>query len=155
MTRSALLLIVAAVISVSLSAQSPQPAAPVEKPGTPAPPPAFTYDPSGRRDPFVSLVGRGSVQDPTAARPAGVPGMLINEINLKGIMKERDGFVALVQGPDKKTYSIRSGQRLFDGSVKTITQDTIVFSQDVNDPLSLVKQKEVRKTLRSGEENRG
>jgi hypothetical protein len=39
--------------------------------------------------------------------------------------------------------------------VKSITQDTIVFSQDVNDPLSLVKQKEVRKTLRSGEENRG
>ena len=81
--------------------------------------------------------------------------MLINEISLRGIMKERDGFVALVQGPDKKTYAIRSGQRLFDGSVKTITQDAVVFAQDVNDPLSLVNQKEVRKTLRSAEENRG
>jgi Tfp pilus assembly protein PilP len=154
MTRAALALIVSAAISVSLAAQSPQSAAPVEKSDAP-PAPAFTYDPSGRRDPFVSLVGRGSVQDPTGARPAGVPGMLINEISVKGIMKERNGFVALVQGPDRKTYAIRSGQRLFDGSVKTITQDTVVFSQDVNDPLSLVKQKEVRKTLRSGEENRG
>jgi len=155
MTRIAAALIAAAVLSAGLSAQAPQPAPPVEKPASPAGAAAFTYDPAGRRDPFVSLVGRGSVQDPTALRPAGPPGMLINEISLRGIMKERDGFVALVQGPDKKTYAIRSGQRLFDGSVKTITQDAVVFAQDVNDPLSLVKQKEVRKTLRSGEENRG
>jgi hypothetical protein len=60
-----------------------------------------------------------------------------------------------VQGPDKKTYAVRQGQRLLDGTVKSITQDAVVFSQDVNDPLSTVKQKEVRKTLRSGEENRG
>ena len=133
---------------------APAPAAPVEKGASPAPP-AFTYDPAGRRDPFVSLVGRGAAQDPSATRPAGVPGMLINEISLKGIMKERNGFVALLQGPDKKTYAVRQGQRLFDGSVKSISQDTVVFSQDVNDPLSLVKQKEVRKTLRAGEENRG
>jgi hypothetical protein len=32
--------------------------------------------------------------------------------------------------------------------VKTITQDAVVFSQDVSDPLSLVKQREVRKTIR-------
>ena len=36
-----------------------------------------------------------------------------------------------------------------DGTVKSIVQDAVVFSQDVNDPLSLVKQKEIRKTLRS------
>jgi len=155
--RTPLFVVSALVVAgFALSAQQPpaQPA-PVETPATASAPPAFTYDPAGRRDPFVSLVGRGAVQDPSAVRPAGIPGMLINEISLRGIMKERNGFIALVQGPDKKTYSIRQGQRLFDGSVKSISQDTIVFSQDVNDPLSLVKQKEVRKTLRSGEENRG
>ena len=140
------------------SSSAPLPAAraeaPVEK-ATEPPAGAFTYDPAGRRDPFVSLVGRGSSQQPTGARPAGLPGMLINDVSLKGIMKERAGFIALVQGPDKKTYAVRAGQRLFDGSVKSITQDAVVFSQDVNDPLSVVKQKEVRKTLRSGEENRG
>jgi hypothetical protein len=35
-----------------------------------------------------------------------------------------------------------------DGSIKAITNDSVVFSQDVNDPLSMVKQKEVRKTVR-------
>ena len=160
MTRAAFALIagLTAALSIEVVAQQPQaqPAAQpaVEKPAAPVPP-AFTYEPAGRRDPFVSLVGRGSVPDQNGSRPTGVPGMLINEISLKGIMKERSGFIALVQGPDKKTYAIRPGQRLFDGSVKAITQETVVFSQDVNDPLSLVKQKEVRKTLRTGEENRG
>ena len=61
----------------------------------------------------------------------------------------------MIQGPDTKTFIVRSGEKLMDGTVKAITADSVVFSQDVNDPLSLVKQKEVRKSLRSGEENRG
>jgi Tfp pilus assembly protein PilP len=157
---SFLLAAAAAFASFPALAQLPSPA-PVEKPAQttqkpePPPPPAFTYETAGRRDPFVSLIGRGTVVDPSGVRPPGLAGMLINEVSLKGIMKERTGFVAFVQGPDKKTYTIRQGQRLLDGSVKSISQDTIVFSQDVNDPLSLVKEKEVRKKLRSGEENRG
>ncbi len=135
------------------SPTTPPATPPVEAPAQPVP--AFSYDPTGRRDPFVSLVGRGSVVDTTGDRPSGVPGLLISEVSLKGIMKERSGFIALVQGPDKKTYAIRQGQRLLDGTVKSITENAVVFSQDVTDPLSLVKQREVRKTLRSGEENRG
>lgn len=157
-----LVLAAAALVSFPVGAQVPQPPAPVEKPASssvqkpePAPAPAFTYDPAGRRDPFISLVGRGTVHDPSAVRPPGLAGMLINEVSLKGIMKERSGFIAFVQGPDKKTYTVRQGERLLDGSIKSITQDTVVFSQDVNDPLSLVKEKEVRKKLRSGEESRG
>ena len=42
-----------------------------------------------------------------------------------------------------------------DGTVKSIVADAVVFSQDVNDPLSLVKQKEIRKALRSAEGGRG
>ena len=88
-------------------------------------------------------------------RPAGVPGMLINEVSVKGIVRNSSGFVALIQGPDNKTYVVKAGDRLMDGTVKSIVQDAVVFSQDVNDPLSLVKQKEIRKTLRSAEGGRG
>jgi Tfp pilus assembly protein PilP len=158
MTRIILTLALGLSATATLWSQATPPAPPaqpaVEKPAAPVTP-AFNYDPAGRRDPFVSLAGRGSTADAAGARPPGVPGMLISEVSVRGIMKEHNGFIALVQGPDKKTYPIRTGQRLFDGTVKSITQDTVVFSQDVNDPLSLVKQKEVRKTLRSGEENRG
>ena len=153
-------------LATPLAAQAPAPPPATHKPDASAslvekqdagalPASVFTYKVEGRRDPFVSLVGRGSDPKASAVRVAGLPGMLINEVNLKGIMKERAGFVAMLQGPDKKTYVVRAGQRLLDGSVKSITADAVIFAQDVNDPLSLVKQREVRKALRSGEENRG
>jgi type IV pilus assembly protein PilP len=147
------------------SAQQPQPpakpaangapAAEQPAPGTPEPPAPFTYDPEGRRDPFISLLGRGSDPKGTGVRPTGVPGLLINEVSVKGIVRNNSGFVALIQGPDNKTYVVKAGDRLMDGTVKSIVQDAVVFSQDVNDPLSLVKQKEIRKTLRSADGGRG
>jgi Tfp pilus assembly protein PilP len=134
-------------------APSGQPPKPAEQPPAPAPPPpqgaGYSYDPAGRRDPFISLVGGVEVASNPGARPAGVPGMLVNEVTVKGVWKSsRGGFVALVQSPDNRTYTIKTGDKLFDGSVKAITQDAVVFSQDVNDPLSLVKQREVRKAIR-------
>ena len=123
------------------------------KPGEPAAP--FTYNPEGRRDPFVSLIGKGSDPKSTGTRPPGVPGLLIGEVNVKGIVRNSSGFVALIQGADNKTYVVKAGDRLLDGTVKSIVQDAVVFSQDVNDPLSLVKQKEIRKPLRSAEGGRG
>lgn len=115
----------------------------------------FSYNPEGRRDPFLSLIGKGSDPKTTGARPAGVPGLLINEVSVKGIVRNSAGFVAMIQGPDNKTYVVKAGDRLMDGTVKSIVQDAVVFSQDVNDPLSLVKQKEIRKSLRSAEGGRG
>ena len=70
-------------------------------------------------------------------------------------MQSRIGMTAMIQGPDNKTYVVKPGDRLMDGTVKSIVQDAVVFSQDVNDPLSLVKQKEIRKALRSADGGRG
>lgn len=136
------------------AAQPPAPATPAAPApqGSKATPPAnggYTYDADGRRDPFVSLLGRGADVSVNAAnRPAGLPGVLINEVSVKGIFKSDKGYIALLQTPDNKTYIVHSGDKLLDGSVKAIAQDSVVFSQDVNDPLSLVKQREVRKSIR-------
>jgi hypothetical protein len=120
--------------------QPPQPAGP-----------GYSYDPAGRRDPFVSLLGRGGdLPTSNGSRPAGLPGLLVNEVNLKGVLKANRGdFLALLQAPDNHTYVVHVGDKLLDGVVKAITQEAVVFSQDVNDPLSLVKQREVRKTIRA------
>jgi len=147
-------------------AVQPQPASPAAGPppagqppaaGQPAPPalaqPAYAYQVEGRRDPFISLLGRGA--DPKGGpRVTGLAGMLIAEVSLKGILKDRNGFFALLQGPDNKTYQVRSGDKLLDGSVKSINGEAVIFAQDVNDPLSVVKQREVIKKLRSTEEGR-
>jgi hypothetical protein len=137
-----------------------QPAAPAPPPSGQAPAPgastalpptegSYTYDPQGRRDPFVSLLNRGETLRPMGGmRPPGLPGLLIGEIAVKGIYKAKSGFVAIVQGADSKTYIAHPGDRVLDGTIKSIAQDAIVFSQDVNDPLSTVKQREVRKPIR-------
>jgi Tfp pilus assembly protein PilP len=125
-----------------------------QPPAAAATPPSYTYDPAGRRDPFVSLLNRGSDQRGSGSRPPGVPGFLINEVSIKGILKDRTGFVAMIQGTDNKNYVLRPGDKLLDGNVRSIVADAVLFSQDVNDPLSLVKQREIRKPLRPNQEGR-
>mgnify|MGYP003818089435 FL=1 len=117
----------------------------------PAPTAPFAYNPEGRRDPFVSLLKRATEararQDRQPA--AGVSRFLVSELSLRGIMQSRGDHVALVAGPDNRTYMVRVNDRLLDGSIRAITADSLVCLQDVNDPLSLTKQREVRLTLRA------
>jgi Tfp pilus assembly protein PilP len=113
-------------------------------------PPGFAYVPEGRRDPFISLLRRGSDSRAAASgtRPSGLGGLGADEITLRGTLRSREGFVGILQGADQKTYIVRAGDRLFDGTIRTITQNDLVIVQQVNDPLSLEKQREVRKVLR-------
>ena len=149
-----------ATTAVAASAQTPTPAAVPAVPAQPAPPvdpgptpPAnYSYNTDGRRDPFLSLVNRG--QDARAnaksgvVRPEGLPGLLVEEVVVRGILQTPRGFVAMVGAPTGKTYSVRTGDRLMDGSIRAITAQTVVLVQEVNDPLTLEKQREVRKNLR-------
>ncbi len=115
--------------------------------------PGYTYNAEGRRDPFTSLLNRGAsgpaIQGP---RGGGLVGLGVGETTLKGTLASRGGFVAILQGSDSKTYIVRPGEKLADGSIRAITSDAVVFLQQVNDPLSLEKQREVRKVLRQTEE---
>ena len=85
-------------------------------------------------------------------RAEGVPGMMIDELTVRGIVQTRGAWVAMVAGVDGKVYSVRAGDRLADGVVREVTAQAVVILQEVNDPLSLEKQREVRKFLRGGEE---
>jgi Tfp pilus assembly protein PilP len=140
-----------------LGAQSPapapaQPPAPPPSPDAPPTPPQnYTYAPDSRRDPFVNLLNRGS-DDPRkrdgAARPEGIAGITVDEVVIRGIVQSRGAWVAMVGAPNGRTYTIRAGDRLLDGNVRAINATTVILMQEVNDPLSLEKQREVRKYLR-------
>lgn len=95
----------------------------------------FTYDPANRRDPFVSLAeGVPEEAKGPEERPEGLPGMTIGELKLEGIVKTSSGVIAMVQGRDKLSYILRPGTKLYDGEVKAIFPDKVVFKQQVNDP---------------------
>jgi type IV pilus assembly protein PilP len=151
------LLIALAAVMPAAAQEKPAAQAPAQAPAgaaaqAPASAPAFVYNPEGRRDPFVSLLKRATEARSRQGKQAaagGIASFLVSELTLKGIMQSRGEFVALVSGPDAKTYLLRVNDRLLDGSVRAITNDSVVCLQDVNDPLSLTKQREVRMTLRA------
>ncbi|MBI1875635.1 MAG: hypothetical protein HYS05_17350 [Acidobacteria bacterium] len=121
---------------------------PPPAPQQPPPPETYTYRPEGRRDPFVSLLNRGLEVRPAGKAAEGIANLTVAEIVLKGILKSRGSYLAMVQGPNMRTYIVRPKERLVDGVIKDITADSLIIVQDVNDPLSVTKQREVRKTLR-------
>jgi Tfp pilus assembly protein PilP len=132
------------------------PASPAPAAATPAPPPAaeaYTYDPAGRRDPFISLLSRG-VEPATGRKLTGLGGLATGEVVLRGVMQSRNSYVALLSGPDGKTYAAHVNDHLLDGVIRSVTPQGIVIMQEVNDPLSLVKQREVRKGLRTTDDGK-
>ena len=83
-----------------------------------------------------------------------MPGVSVSDVAIRGIVASNKTYVAMVQGPDKRTYIVRNGDKLYDATVKAVLADAVVFVQQVNDPLSLVKQREIRKPLRPTEEGK-
>jgi type IV pilus assembly protein PilP len=129
-----------------------QPAQPAPAAGAPAPEP-YTYNPEGRRDPFVSLIARG-IEAPAGVKSAGLGGITTAELVVKGVLTSKGSYIALVAGPDGKTYMAHVNDRLVDGTIRSITPQGLVVVQEVNDPLSLIKQREVRKGLRASEDGK-
>ncbi|MBW8868865.1 MAG: pilus assembly protein PilP [Acidobacteria bacterium] len=155
-----LALVLAATTAAAQSpapAASPSPISPdvvknrIDQEITPAPG-AYVYASQGRRDPFVSLLR--PVSETGRRKGVGMESFLIQEVALKGIVKDRTGYVAMLLGTDGKSYFVKVGQRLFDGVITAIDAATVTFRQEVTDPLSSVRSRDVKKTLYPSEEGR-
>jgi len=161
-------------LSVAAGAQAPappkpapvaptQPAAPAAAPApapTPTPPPAvsteaYTYQADGRRDPFLNITGTGTETKAAVSRKGeGPSGLAVADLSVRGVIMSRGALVAMVEGPDKRTYIVHQGDKLLDGTIKSVIAQGLIVIQEVNDPLSLVKQREVRKLLRTLEDGK-
>jgi Tfp pilus assembly protein PilP len=144
------LVFLASAAAAPLHAQSK--AAEASAPAEAATNDAYSYASEGRRDPFLSLLGTGTEPKGATKRTDGPPTFLVGEISVRGIMQTRAQLVAMVQGPDNKTYLVHQGDKLADGVIKTVTPQGLVVVQNISDPLSIQKQREVRKLLRSLED---
>ncbi len=152
--KTALAGVIFAAIAVAAAAQgSPSPQPQSRSAASPAPSEEYSYDAAGRRDPFVNLLNAGV--DPHAQsgrRPDGPAGIAAAELSVSGVLESHGTYVAMVTGADKRSYVVHAGDKLFDGVVKTVTPEGLVILQDVNDPLSSVKKREIRKLLRALED---
>lgn len=115
----------------------------------------FSYDPGGRRDPFLSLYEEVKPLN-AGPRPKGVAGMLVAEIDLVGIVKDKgEGNMAFFTGSDNKGYFLRVGDRVYDGTVIAIDARTgaVTFRQQVDDPRVIKPYRDVVKSLVPQEES--
>ncbi len=109
----------------------------------------FTYDPAGRRDPFEPLI-KSEPNRPDGKRPKGIAGMMVNEIDLKGVATDTHGNpVAIFRGSDNRGYTLRVGDIVYDGRVISIDprHGHVVFRQQVDDPRRIKPYRDVIKRL--------
>lgn len=107
------------------------------------------YEPGNRRDPFLSLIVDREGVAAESARPEGVPGLLIEDIEVTGIIKFGQQTVAQVRASDRPvSYLVHEGDRLYDGDVVSIREDEVVFQQIVDDEAALRPFRTVVKKLR-------
>ena len=75
--------------------------------------PRYFYPFSSKRDPFSPLVGGASYAGGNASGGQGMAGGELTNLELKGILKDRKGKVALIAASDGEPFVLRSG-RIYD-----------------------------------------
>jgi Tfp pilus assembly protein PilP len=144
-------LALAVLVAIPLAGQAQDAPAPAgAAPPAAATPLDFNYESGGRRDPFVDLLTTGRPVQTT--RGEGAAGFTLSEVVVSGVVQSRGLLLAMIQGPDRKTYVIHPGDKLADGVVTSVTSQGIIVLQDIQDQLdSPRRQREVTKLLRSFE----
>jgi Tfp pilus assembly protein PilP len=99
---------------------------------------------NGKRDPFVSpVVSQGSGSGCTTGKKC----LEIGAINLRGVVRSENGFIAVVTNSVNKAYFLRENDPVFDGYVVKITGDSVVFQETLQDRLGKTFTREVVKKI--------
>jgi hypothetical protein len=118
--------------------------APASAAGEPGTTPDSKFNANGRRDPFISPVvshagGSGC--------STGKKCLEIGAINLRGVVRSENGFIAVVSNDLNKAYFLRENDPVFNGYVMKITGDSIVFQETLQDRLGKSFTREVVKKI--------
>ena len=99
---------------------------------------------NGKRDPFFSPI----VQQVTGSGcSTGKKCLEIGQINVRGIVKSQDGFIAVVTNSLNKAYFLHENDPVFNGFVLRITGDSVVFQETFEDKLGKPITREVTKRI--------
>lgn len=125
---------------------------PVEKTAGPAgaPKPAAESEvKAARRDPFESLLAHTQGGKGNPNLPPGKAGLQVSTLRLDGIVRAPNGMIAVVSNPQARTYFLREGDHLYDGSVDKITMDGVSFHEEGKDAFGKPVERQVNKRIYS------
>jgi Tfp pilus assembly protein PilP len=132
----------AATKTTTVAAAAPAPAAAKPEPTKPKAEDK-KWAMNGKRDPFFSPV----VHQEGSGCSTGKKCLEINAINLRGVVKSDNGFIAVVTNNIGKAYFLRENDPVFNGYVVKITGDSVVFQETVQDKLGKTSTHEVVKKI--------
>jgi Tfp pilus assembly protein PilP len=132
----------AAAKTTTVAAAAPAPAAAKPEPAKPKVEDK-KWAMNGKRDPFFSPV----VHQEGSGCSTGKKCLEINAINLRGVVKSDNGFIAVVTNNIGKAYFLRENDPVFNGYVVKITGDSVVFQETVQDKLGKTSTHEVVKKI--------
>jgi hypothetical protein len=100
---------------------------------------------NGRRDPFISpvVVSRAGGSGCSTGKKC----LEIGTINLRGVVRAENGFIAVVSNSMNKAYFLRENDPVFNGYVMKITGDSIVFQETLQDRMGKTFTREVVKKI--------
>jgi hypothetical protein len=113
------------------------------------------YEPMNRRDPFLNpllLKPKGAPADEELPRGPAVPGiagMYIGQVKLLGTSLSEETRTAVFEGTDRRVYFLRSGDRLYDGFVKSIEAEAVVMVRETRFRSGNTTKEEITKRLRT------
>jgi type IV pilus assembly protein PilP len=122
--------------------------------GAPQPPVPgeYSYNPSGRRDPFAVVLKDPRTGEENQSLPP-LQQLSLTELNLIGIVWGGFGYSAMVQAPDGKGYTVRQGTRVGPngGAVSSITENALVVQERFTDVYGNKQVREYVKLLHAKE----
>jgi hypothetical protein len=94
-------------------------------------PEGYRYEQGGRRDPFVNPIPKPPTPPPLipTIRPPGLAGVLVAEAKISAIVTSNmPGMTKALVIAGKNTFFVVRGDQLFDGIVKEIRANEVVFT---------------------------
>lgn len=114
----------------------------------------FIYLPRGRRDPFWDLLGNAKAGKDAKGREAisGIAGLMIDELELEGIIFKGGEYHAALRGPDSQPYLVKVGESVYDGEVVKIDSHSIIFKKILTIAIGGATERLIPKRLNPEEE---
>jgi hypothetical protein len=128
---------------VSKTAEAPK-SAQANKPVEAPKPEAKKWAMNGKRDPFFSPVVQ---QAGGSGCSNGKKCLEIGQINVRGVVKSENGFIAVVTNSLNKAYFLHENDPVFNGYVLKITGDAVVFQETFQDKLGKPLTREIVKKI--------
>lgn len=111
--------------------------------------PGYAYRPENRRDPFMAIVlGDNKASEINLSVPP-LQRVAMSELTLIGIIWGGFGYVAMVQTPDGRGYTVREGTKVgsANGVVSSISPETLTIREPFSDVYGKKEMREYVMTL--------